>query len=343
MQTESLGPIALEVAVETWPLTVPFRITGHTWDAIEVVVVTLEKSAVRGRGEAAGVYYRRETVASITEDIERCRTALQMGLGREQLQSLVPAGGARNAIDCALWELEARLTGRAVWQLAGLGPPKPVLTTFGCGAEQPEQMASAARAYKHARAIKLKLTGEPIDADRVRAVREARPDVWLAVDANQGFTLAFLEQLMPILQQSGVSLIEQPLPAGQEGLLAGFRSPIPLAADESVQTRAQIPAMVGRFDVINIKLDKSGGLTEGLAMARMALDLGLDVMVGNMIGTSLAMAPAFILGQFCKFVDLDGPPFLQHDRPVAVDYVNGMIVCSESVWGGARDQDSNPQ
>jgi L-alanine-DL-glutamate epimerase-like enolase superfamily enzyme len=240
-------------------------------------------------------------------------------------------------LDCALWDLEARLGGGHVWQMAGLDTPRPLLTTFTCGAAEPEKMASTAVGYVNARAIKLKLTGEPIDAERVRAVREARSDAWLGVDANRGFTRDSLEQLMPVLVDARVSLIEQPFPIGEDALLDGFRSSIPMAADESVQTLADIPGLVGRYQVVNIKLDKCGGLTEGLAMARAARELGLDPMVGNMMGTSLGMAPAFLVGQLCKVVDLDGPIFLKSDRPNAVQYSDGLITCPQRLWGSGMD------
>ena len=210
------------------------------------------------------------------------------------------------------------------------------MTTFTCGADSPDRMAETAGGYKDARAIKLKLTGEPIDAERVRAVRAARPDVWLGVDGNQGFTRAALETLLPVLAEAQVSLIEQPFPVGNEDWLDGLNSPIPLAADESVQSLKGIAALANRVQIINIKLDKCGGLTEGLAMARAARDLGLDCMVGNMIGTSLAMAPAFALGQLCKVVDLDGPIFLKSDRADPVRYTSGLITCPERLWGSPR-------
>ncbi|HEY4445639.1 MAG TPA: enolase C-terminal domain-like protein, partial [Steroidobacteraceae bacterium] len=209
----------------------------------------------------------------------------------------------------------------------------PLLTTFTVGANDPDKMAADARAYTQAKAIKLKLTGQPADADRVRAVRAARPDVWLGVDANQGFTRPFLATLMPVLVEARVELIEQPFKIGQEVQLDGLGSPIPLAADESVQGLADVPALVGRFNVVNIKLDKCGGLTEALAMAREARRLGLDVMVGNMLGTSLAMAPAFLVGQLCNVVDLDGPVFLSRDRSVPVRYESGLISSPEALWG----------
>jgi len=197
-------------------------------------------------------------------------------------------------------------------------------------------MASDARAYADAKAIKLKLTGEPLDADRVRAVRAARPDVWLGVDANQGFTRVFLETLMPVFVEARVELIEQPFKIGQEALLDGFKSPIPVAADESAQGLSDVRGLVSRFNVVNIKLDKCGGLTEGVAMARKARRLGLDVVVGNMVGTSLAMAPSRLVGQLCKVVDLDGPMLLSTDRDIAARYSEGFISCENIPWGNSN-------
>jgi L-alanine-DL-glutamate epimerase-like enolase superfamily enzyme len=194
-------------------------------------------------------------------------------------------------------------------------------------------MAATALAYTEARALKLKLTGEPVDADRVRAVRMARPDAWLGVDANQGFTRASLEQLMPVLVAARVALVEQPFPIGQEAWLEGLQSPIPIAIDESIQGIADIESLAGRCSVVNIKLDKCGGLTEGLAMARAARNLGLEPMVGNMLGTSLAMSPAFLVGQLCSVADLDGPLFLKSDRPDAVQYTDGFISHAKTLWG----------
>jgi L-Ala-D/L-Glu epimerase len=325
--------IALHAVIEHWPLSAPLRISGLTFDMANTVLVTLEKNGHLGRGEAAGVYYRKEDAATMLHEIEGLRSQIERGVSRHALQSMLPCGGARNALDCALWDLEAKLSGRSAWQTAGLEKPHPLVTAFTCGADQPEMMAAAARAYTDARAIKLKLTGEGMDADRVRAVREARGDVWLGVDANQGFTPSTLEGLMPALIEANVVLIEQPFPVGQEALLDGLQSPIPIAADESVQGLADIAHLVGRFDVVNIKLDKCGGLTEGLSMVRAARAAGLDTMVGNMPGTSLAMAPGFLLGQLCKHVDLDGAIFLKSDRAVKVQYSDGTISCPEAIWG----------
>jgi L-alanine-DL-glutamate epimerase-like enolase superfamily enzyme len=290
-----------------------------------------------GRGEAAGIYYRPgEDVHSGALKIAAVRSEIEAGVSRADLQRLLPAGTARNAVDCALWDLDAQRTGRSAWELADLERPRPLLTTMTVSANTPEKMAAAARAYSAAKAIKLKLTGEPSDSDRVRAVRETRPDVWLGVDANQGFTLASLAGLMPTLVEARVQLIEQPFKMGQEELLEGLRAPIPVAADESVQGLADVPGLVGRFQVMNIKLDKCGGLTEALAMAREARRLGLAVMVGNMLGTSLGMAPAWLVGQVCEVVDLDGPVFLQEDRSPPVRYHGGLIHCPDGLWGVPR-------
>jgi L-alanine-DL-glutamate epimerase-like enolase superfamily enzyme len=229
--------------------------------------------------------------------------------------------------------LEAQLSGCPAWRVADLEAPRALLTTFTCGADTPEKMVAAACDYRGARAIKLKLTGEPFDVERVRAVRAALPNIWLGVDANQGFTRDVLESLMPVLIDAHVALIEQPFPIGQEVLLKELGSPIPIAADESVQSLRDIPGLVGRFNVVNIKLDKCGGLTEALAMARAARALGLRPMVGNMTGTSLAMAPAFLVGQLCDLVDLDGPAFLSSDRGTPVQYDEGLITCPEALWG----------
>lgn len=332
-----LSPVILEVRNENLPLKAPFRISGYTFHDSPVTLVTLRDGDLEGRGEAAGVYYLNDTTDRMLATIEANRESIESGLTREELRGLLPPGGARNGLDCALWELESRLARRPVWQLAGVESPRPLLTTFTVSANWPETMAKLARSYASARAIKVKLTGElDIDIERVRKVRAARPDVWLGVDANQGYQPDTLERLMPVLKEARVSLLEQPCQRGQETELDGIDHTIPIAADESVQGLNEVEALAGRFDVVNIKLDKCGGLTEGLLIGARARDLGMKVMVGNMIGTSLAMAPGFVLGQQCDVVDLDGPIFLMRDPEPAVSYQDGFIQCDEAVWGFKR-------
>jgi L-alanine-DL-glutamate epimerase-like enolase superfamily enzyme len=322
----------LAVRVEKWPYVTPFRITDYVFTGAEVVVVTLDDGGLMARGEGDGVYYRGETPDSMVRDIESVRSAIEAGATRHDLQTLLPPGGARNALDCAMWELDAKRAGKPVWQLAGLPTPKPLLTTFTVGAGTPEEMAATAKSYVGARAIKVKLTPENTAAC-IRAVRAVRPDVWLGVDANRGFARPSLEALMPVLKECDVSLVEQPFALGRDGDLEGFQRSIPIAADESVQSSADLKALVGFYDTINIKLDKCGGLTEGLRMAHEAKRLGFKVMVGCMSGTSLAMAPAFVLGQLCDVVDLDAPTFLTRDREHAARYVHGEVFCPEALWG----------
>ena len=328
--------LRLRIEVEKLPLREPFRISGYIWTEVDIVVATLEDGTHRGRGEASGVYYLNDNAQSMVAELGAVRSDIEAGIDRDGLQRLLPRGGARNALDCALWELDAKRAGVPVWKLAGLKAPKPLLTTITLGAEEPETMAARARRHGRARALKLKLTGDlDLDIARVQAVRAARADVWIGVDANQGFTIDALPALIAALEIERVSLLEQPLRRGCESELDGFKSSIPIAADESVLDLRELPGAVRRFDIVNIKLDKCGGLTEGLAMALEARRLGLGVMVGNMVGTSLAMAPAFVLGQFCDVVDLDGPIFLTRDRKPAASYEDGHIWCGEQVWGGA--------
>jgi L-Ala-D/L-Glu epimerase len=329
-------PVRMKTAVERLRLRAPFRISGYVFESFDAIVVTLEDEAHRGCGEAAGAYYLGETAKSMLAVLEPHRAAIEAGVDRDELQSLLPPGGARNAADCALWELESARTGRPAWQIAGLGPPRPLVTTFTLSADDPAAVEEGARRYAAAQAIKLKLSGDfELDSARVRAVRRARPNVWLAVDANQGYRRDGLERLVAFLADHRVSLLEQPLPRGSEADLEGFRSPVPIAADESALSLVDVDGLIGRFDVVNIKLDKCGGLTEALKMARRARELGLQAMVGNMVSTSLAMAPAFVVGQLCDVVDLDGPTFLERDRTPSVTYRDdGTIWCDEAVWAG---------
>lgn len=322
---------------EHWPLKQPFRISGHAFDGLDVVMVAAESDGLRGLGEAAGVYYRRETAAGMVAQITR--VAEEGGpIDRDLLPWIMRPGGARNAVDCALWDLEAKRSGQPAWKIAGLTKLRPLLTTFTLGADAPGVMAAAAAALTGARAIKLKLLGDGGDSERVEAVRAARPDVWLAVDANQGLNPTSYDELLPTLVEARVGLLEQPFPVDRDRYLDGLGAPLPIAADESVQDRSDLERMHGRCQVINIKLDKCGGLTEALALAVEARRLGFDLMVGNMMGTSLAMAPAYVLGQMCDFIDLDGPIFLSRDRSPGVTYRDGFISCPPDVWGWASLQ-----
>lgn len=316
-------------------LGIPLRISGYLFEIAHNILVTLEDGAASGRGEAAGVYFLGDDVGHIINELERVRGEVEAGLNRDDLQALLPPGGARNALDCALWELDAMRAGKAVWQLAGLDRPQPVITTLTLGADDPAKMAQGATGFVGARAIKVKLTGEfNLDVERIAAIRQARPDVWLGVDANQGYKREGLAALVEAMALQGVKLIEQPLARGAESDLAGFKSSIPIAADESVLTSEDVTRFADLFDVINIKLDKCGGLTEGLKMAAKARALGCKVMVGNMVSSSLAMAPAYLIGQQCDIVDLDGPIFLAEDVKPGVAYIDGKVVCDEAVWGG---------
>ena len=326
--------LRLSYRVETHRLSAPFRISGRVFEDSDVVVVELDDGEHVGRGEGGGVYYLNDDSDHMVAELAAHRDAIERGPSRGELLNLMPKGGARNAVDCALWELEAKHERTTARQLAGVDQPKALMTTFTLGADDPAAMAEGARGYADARAIKVKLTGEiDLDRERVRAIRAARPDVWLGVDANQGFAKDDLDPLIEFLSAYRVSLLEQPLPRGREADLEGFRSPIPIAADESALGLDDVPGLVGRFDMINIKLDKCGGLTEALLIAEAARARGLGVMVGNMVGTSLAMAPAFIVGQQCDVVDLDGPTFLREDRQPSVEYRDGMIWCPDEVWG----------
>ncbi|MFS0773223.1 dipeptide epimerase [Sphingomonas sp. 1P08PE] len=326
--------LQLTIETDTLRLAEPFRIAGYVFDTADVLVATLDDGTHRGRGEAAGVYYMGDDLAHMRAQIEGARAAIEAGPTREELRTILPPGGARNAVDAALWEREASRAGRPVWALAGLDAPRALRTTLTVPADTPAAMAAKARSYQRTLSVKVKLTGElALDLERVAAIRAACPDVWLGVDGNQGFARGDLDALIEGLVAHGVALLEQPLPRGKEDELQGLGSPIPIAGDESLLSLGDVAGAVGRFDVVNIKLDKCGGLTEGLLMAAEARRLGLGVMVGTMVGTSLATAPGFVLGQVADFVDLDGPTFLARDRTPSVVYADGTLFAGPEVWG----------
>ncbi len=327
------GPLAIELAIEQWPLKRPLRISGACWTLCEVLTVTVSAGAATGRGEAAGVGYRGETCETMQREALVALLACSQPVSRALLQTILPPGGARNALDCALWDLEAAILARPVWDLAGFEPPAAVLTTFTCGIDTPEDMARTAAGYGGARAIKLKLAGDLADAERIAAVRDALPDAWLAVDANQALDRSSLEALLPTLRVAEVALLEQPFSAAHDDWLDGLECPVPLAADESAQTATDVPGLVGRVEVVNIKLDKCGGFTAALDMLAACRAHGLRPMVGTMLSTSLGLAPAWLLGQYCEIADLDGPIFLNEDRSPGALYEQGRVSVSAGCWG----------
>jgi L-alanine-DL-glutamate epimerase-like enolase superfamily enzyme len=313
----------------------PLRISGYIFDAMPSVVATITASGESGRGEAAGVYYLGDDQDRMVAMIEEVRPAIEQGVGRKQLQSLLPPCGARNALDCALWELEAKAAGKPVWALAGIPQPQPLITVFTLPADEPQIVSERLAKLDFAKAIKLKLDGV-VEADRARleAVRKLRPDVWLLVDANQGYSEGDLDRLSQLVSDFSISLVEQPVARGQESTLAGWDPGVPVAADESILDLTELRERGHAFGVINIKLDKCGGLTEALAMANEARAMGKQVMVGNMGGSTLAMAPGFIIGQLCDYVDLDGPYGLTDDPLAQSIYSDGEVFVPETLRGG---------
>ena len=326
--------LSLSVHKESWPLHTPFRITGAQWTDLNAVIVEVERGGRVGRGEAAGVYYENETAESIFEQIEGVTAEIEKGLDRKALQELLPAGGARNAIDCALWDLEAREAGTDVWTMSGI-PYAPAQTVMTIGIrDSAKEMGELARELSSFPVLKVKLDDyQPVE--RLTAIRAARPDAEIVVDANQGFTFDLLREILPEVARLKIAMVEQPLARGADDCLEGFESPVPLCADESCLHLGELDQAARRYQMINIKLDKCGGLTEGLELARAAQDKGLGLMVGNMFGTSLAMMPALVVAQLCRFVDLDGPLHLKCDRPPSLNYDNGTVTMQDhSLWGG---------
>ena len=323
------------VSLERWPLAEPFEISRGTLTGIDLIVVTLRDADGRvGRGEAAGVSYDGETPQTMAAQVEAIRPQLHADVSAAELMQWLPAGGARNALDCALWDLRARQAGKRAWDLAGRTEAvKPVLTAYTIGLGNEADTRRKVRAARHMPLLKLKADATR-HVDMVRIAREEHPQARLVVDANQAWSRDLLERLLPALQEYGVELIEQPVQRGTDAQLDGLSSPIPLAADESCTDRASLHRLLGRYQYINIKLDKCGGLSEGLALARSARELGFGLMVGNMCGTSLAMAPAHLIAQDCRFVDLDGPLLLARDIAGGMAYDGPMLdVPPAGFWG----------
>jgi L-Ala-D/L-Glu epimerase len=317
--------INCDTRTERWEMIEPFEISREVITHQPALQLRLhDGEGNTGWAEAAGIDYEGETPESMVAQIAALQHHLHDDLSHEEVAKLLPAGGARNALDCALWDLRAKQSGVPVWQTAGLPLWQPITTAFtiGLGDEATtRRKARDARAYP---LLKLKVDVQR-HLDVVYMVRQEHPSARIVVDANQSWTVDLLRQLLPFLVTAGVELVEQPLPKGHDADLAGWSSALPLAADESCTDRASLAQLVGRYQYINIKLDKCGGLTEGLALADEAVRLGLGLMVGNMCGSSLAMAPAFLLAQRCAYVDLDGPLLQKRDSPHPMRYINGVI------------------
>lgn len=325
----------IAVRSEKWPIRGSFRIARGAKTEAEVVVVEISESGALGRGECVPYGRYGETIETVLAQIGGISDALSSGMTRLQLQSAMPPGAARNAIDCALIDLEAKLAGRPAYAILGLSEPKPVTTAFTISLDAPEAMAgeASAAAGRGHQLLKLKVGGSE-DIARVRAVRAAAPGVRLIVDANEGWSLAELKDLAPALADLGVGLIEQPLKASEDEGLQDFVSPVPLCADESCHTSGDLARLAGLYRCVNVKLDKAGGLTEALALTRAASEFGLVLMVGCMVATSLSMAPAMLLGGSAAYVDLDGPLLLERDRTPGLTYKQGIVYPpGPALWG----------
>ncbi len=322
----------LTCSIETWPLATAFTISRGAKTEAKVVVATLRDGDNIGRGECVPYARYGETLDGVVSTIEKLLPEIERGLSRTDLQLVLPPGAARNALDCAFWDLEAKQSGKRVSDLVGV-TPTTLTTAFSLSLDTPDKMRAAAAEAASRPLLKIKLGGDG-DEERIAAIREVAPDTKLIVDANEGWTPTNLEKNASTMASYNVALIEQPLPAGDDEVLRFFESPVPLCADESCHGIASLAPLVGLYDTVNIKLDKTGGLTEALATARAARDIGFDIMVGCMVGTSLGMAPAMLVAQPKDLVDLDGPLLLKKDREPGIIF-NGskMHPVSRDVWG----------
>ena len=319
----------ITVTPDVFRLAQAFTISRGSRTEARVLTVRVTRGGVTGWGECVPCARYGETPESVTAQIE----SLPPGITRDALQSALPAGAARNAVDCALWDLRAKQTGRRVWQLAGLAEPGPEITAYTLSLDTPETMRAAAAKHAQRPLLKIKL-GTPGDMPRLEAVRAGAPRTRIVIDANEGWTAEVYADLAPHLLRLGVAMVEQPLPVGADDMLAEIARPLPVCADESCHDRASLPGLAGKYDMVNIKLDKTGGLTEGLALKAAALAEGYGLMVGCMVGSSLAMAPATLLAQGATFTDLDGPLLLAEDRdhPLRFDQA-GIHPPEPSLWG----------
>jgi len=327
------SPQRLRVVRQSWPLAQKFAISRGSRTTAEVVVAEIFDGDSRGRGECVPYPRYGESVEGVVRALEAMAGAVFSGLDREALQNAMPPGAPRNALDAAFWDLDAKRADRPVAELAGLGRLHPVVTAYTLSLDTPERMGEAAAQHRARPLLKLKLTGDG-DVERVQAVRRAAPAARLIVDANEGWTARHFAELAPALAELGVELIEQPLPADADEALAHLPHPIPVCADEACHTSADLDRLEGRYDAVNIKLDKSGGLTEALALAAAAASRGFAIMVGCMIGTSLSMAPAMLVAQQADIVDLDAPLLLAGDRAHGLRYDGSTVYPPEpALWG----------
>jgi L-Ala-D/L-Glu epimerase len=323
----------LSVRSERWPIAGAFTISRGSKTQAEVVVAELSDGGLRGRGECVPYPRYNETVAGVVATLEDIAGEVAAGLDRERLQRVLPAGAARNALDCAFIDLEAKRSGRPAHACLGLAPAQPRLTAYTISLGTPESMAAAAAAAAARPLLKVKLGGAG-DVDRIAAVRKAAPGAELIVDANEGWNADNLAANLAACAAGGVTLVEQPLPAADDGALAAIARPIPVCADESVHDRASLAHLAGKYDAVNIKLDKAGGLTEALALAAAAEAKGFMLMVGCMISTSLSIAPALLLAQRARVVDLDGPLLLARDRPYGLHFAGSTVhPATPELWG----------
>ena len=324
----------LIVREEIWDIGGGFSISRSRKWAAEVLMVEIHEGGLRGRGEGVPNRRQGEQLGAVAAQIAKVRDLVESGsLNRAGLQSLLPPGAARNALDCALWDLESKLKDIPVWTLAGLPEPKALTTAFTINLDKPAAMAAVARENRHRPLLKLKLGG-PDDLEQVRQVRVAAPDAELIVDANEAWTPVTYSEHASELARMGVKLLEQPLPAGQDAALASLGRAVPLCADESLHDSSDLGAVAQLYDFVNIKLDKAGGLTEAIQIANAARERGISIMIGCMVGTSLGMAPAFLLGSYARIVDLDGPLLLAEDRPDGIQYDGGtMQPPPPELWG----------
>jgi L-alanine-DL-glutamate epimerase-like enolase superfamily enzyme len=326
-------PQRLHVTKRSWPLAQPFVISRGTKTTADVVVAELHDGDSQGRGECVPYPHYGEDVDSVFAALEAMKGAVFSGLNRESLQQAMPPGAARNALDAAFWDIEAKRAYCSVADLVGLGALKPVTTAYTLSLDTPERMGEAAAAQRQRPLLKLKLTGDG-DVERVRAVRQSAPASRLIVDANEAWTARQFAELSPALAEFGVELIEQPLPANDDDALAELPHPVPVCADESCHVTGDLDRLTGKYDAINIKLDKAGGLTEALALAKAGRERGFGIMIGCMIGTSLAMAPALLLAQQASVVDLDGPLLLAADRNQGLRYDGSLVYPPDpKLWG----------